>query len=62
MRKKYRDHLNVPFKYMPNGVIHIFILMLLPVFIIMGVFKYGLIDAMEEWWGTFYAKFVWIKK
>jgi len=58
MKKQYKDNMNVFFRWMPNGVIHLFIILLIPVYIVFGMFKGGLIEVMKEWWSEFNCKWV----
>jgi hypothetical protein len=55
MKVKQREHLNGIFEYMPNGIIHIIIFLTLPMFIVLGVFKGGVPDALKEWWGELFC-------
>jgi len=61
MEVNYKDHLNDKVKWMPNGVIHLFLLIILPVYFVYGMFSGGIIEAMKEWRGEFCAKWVFSK-
>ena len=58
MRKQYKDNMGVVFRWMPNGIIHTAIIIMIPLYLVVGVFKGGLIETMQEWWGEFNSKWV----
>ena len=58
MKVNYKDDLNGVFKHFPNGAMHLFLILILPLYIMIGMFKGGIVDALKEWWGEFYAKWV----
>jgi len=58
MKKQYKDNMNFIFKWMPNGVMHLTIILLLPVYIVFGIFKGGISELLKEWWGEFNSKWV----
>ena len=56
MKTNYRDNMNRVFRYLPNGLMHLVIVAFIPLYLIIGIFKGGLIEVMKEWWGEFWAK------
>jgi hypothetical protein len=58
MKKQYKDNMNIIFRWMPNGIIHLAIILLLPIYIVFGIFKGGISALLKEWWGEFNSKWV----
>ena len=58
MKVNYKDNMNIIFRWMPNGVMHLAIILLIPIYLIVGIFKGGLIEVMKDWWSEFNSKWV----
>lgn len=55
MKIKSRQNMNPYFRWMPNGMIHILLILIFPIYILGVVGNHSLKELLTDWWDDFWA-------
>lgn len=62
MKTKYRENMMKGFRWIPNGLIHLILILFIPIYFIGLLSAYSLKELALDWWDDFNSFYVWRKK